>query len=43
MSENKNDCPCTWPDCARHGDGKACKAYHHGKGQQTSCEKKGGG
>ncbi len=38
MSENKNDCPCTWPDCPRHGDCDACKAYHHGMGQKTSCE-----
>ncbi len=43
MSENKNDCPCTWPDCPRHGDCDACKAYHHGMGQKSSCEKKGGG
>ncbi len=44
--------PCTWPGCPRHGhtslklrrasDCDACKAYHHGMGQKTTCEKKGG-
>ncbi len=40
MSERKTDCPCTWDGCERHGDCKACKAYHHGQGQKTSCEKR---
>ena len=35
----KNDCPCTWPGCLRHGDCKACKEYHHSMGQKTTCEK----
>ncbi len=38
----KPDCPCTWPGCPRHGDCDACKAYHHGMGQKTTCEKTGG-
>ncbi len=37
-TEKKADCPCTWP-CERHGDCDACKAYHHGQGQKTACEK----
>jgi hypothetical protein len=45
MSEKKSekktnpDCPCTWSDCSRHGDCEACRAYHHAKGQKTTCEK----
>jgi len=39
-NERNPDCPCTYPDCARHGDCEACKDYHHGMGQQTTCEKK---
>ena len=40
MSEKKikADCPCTWPGCPRHGDYKACKAYH--ARAKTTCEKK---
>lgn len=34
------DCPCTYPDCERHGICKDCKDYHHAQGQKTSCEKK---
>ncbi|MGI6496436.1 MAG: hypothetical protein ACOX5G_10205 [Kiritimatiellia bacterium] len=36
---NEN-CPCTWEGCPRHGDCKACKAYHHARGEKTTCEKK---
>jgi len=32
------DCPCTYPDCERHGDCDACKEYHHALRQKTSCE-----
>jgi hypothetical protein len=45
MSEKKSekktnpDCPCTWSDCSNHGDCDACRAYHHAKGQKTTCEK----
>lgn len=40
MSGEKNpDCPCTSLECERHGDCDACKAYHHGNDQQTSCER----
>ncbi len=44
MSDEKTrpDCPCTWPGCPRHGNCDACKAYHHGMGEKTCCEKKGG-
>jgi len=38
--EIKQDCPCTYPGCPRHGDCEACKSYHHSLGQMTSCEKK---
>lgn len=36
------DCPCTWPGCERHGNCEKCKAYHHGAGEKTSCEKQKG-
>lgn len=41
MSEKKTnpDCPCTSSGCPRHGDCDACKDYHHGMGQKTTCEK----
>ncbi len=39
-ANTKQDCPCTYPGCPRHGDCEACKAYHHGNGEKTSCEKK---
>lgn len=35
------DCPCDYPGCERHGDCEACKAYHHGQGQKTCCEREG--
>jgi len=37
--ELKKDCPCKYPGCPRHGDCKACKAYHHEADEKTSCEK----
>ncbi len=44
MSEKKINpkCPCTWPGCPLHGDCKACKAYHHARGEETACEKSQG-
>lgn len=41
MDKPKTDCPCDWPGCPRHGDCKACQAYHHGHGEKTCCEKSG--
>ncbi len=38
--EKKKPCPCVFDDCPRHADCEACKAYHHGLGQKTCCEKK---
>ena len=34
-------CPCPYEDCDRHADCEACRAYHHGRGQKTCCEKLG--
>lgn len=39
MEQEKKKCPCTY-DCERHGDCKACKAYHHALKQKTCCERK---
>ena len=41
MSETKSErkCPCTYDDCERHANCKACQAYHHGLGQKTCCER----
>ena len=42
MSDKKinPDCSCTNEGCSRHGDCKACKEYHHSKGEKTACERK---
>jgi len=39
MEGNKKislDCPCTYPDCLRHGSREACKEYHHSLGRETA-------
>lgn len=36
----KKECACTYPRCPRHADCEACKAYHHGMGEKTACERK---
>ena len=41
MSKKKTECPCTSTGCPRHSDCDACRAYHHGLGQKTFCEKQG--
>jgi len=38
----RKECPCSYPDCERHGNCEACKAYHHGRGEKTSCERRQG-
>ena len=38
-SKINKDCPCTWPNCPRHGDCEACKEYHHKIGEKTCCER----
>jgi hypothetical protein len=35
----KKVCPCLYTECERHGNCDACSAYHHGRGQKTSCER----
>ena len=35
---NEN-CPCTYRDCPRNRDCKACKEYHHATGAKTTCER----
>lgn len=49
MTEDKDkqedageDCECPEVDCPRHGKCSQCKAYHHGLGQKTHCEKEEG-
>ncbi|MCK5147746.1 hypothetical protein KAR48_13390 [bacterium] len=32
------NCPCP-ADCSRHGDCKACIAYHKKRGDQTCCDR----
>ena len=39
MSDKKKDCKCTNTACFRHGDCKACKAYHEKVGTKTGCER----
>jgi hypothetical protein len=38
-SKHNPDCPCTWPDCDRHGNCEECRKYHHASGEKTSCER----
>ena len=33
------DCPCTYRDCERNRNCKACREYHHSQGQKTTCER----
>ena len=33
------DCPCPETWCLRHGKCSECQAYHHARGEKTSCGK----
>jgi hypothetical protein len=35
--DTQKDCSCTYPGCPRHGDCRACVAYHSGMGEFTAC------
>jgi len=41
--ENKKEinenCLCPFSYCERHGDCEKCQAYHHNRGEETSCGK----
>ena len=37
IMEGNRDCSCTYPGCPRHGNCKACVAYHSRMGQFTAC------
>jgi hypothetical protein len=34
---NEKDCPCTHPECPRHGVCCECIAYHRGNGDRPAC------
>jgi hypothetical protein len=37
---NPETCPCRKKNCERNKNCEACKAYHHGNGSKTVCERK---
>ena len=39
MTEENKNCPCPETSCPRHGKCKQCQAYHHKRGEKTSCGK----
>ena len=39
MTEENKNCPCPETSCPRHGKCVKCQAYHHARGEKTSCGK----